>query len=312
MPVVPLRIDDRTPEHVRGGVVAVGNFDGVHRGHAALVAAARELAGPGRSVVPVTFDPHPLALLAPERFLPPLTTVTERTRLLHEIGADHVVVLQTTLDLLGLTPDAFFEKIVRRAIGAHGMVEGFNFRFGRDRAGSNDMLRTLSAQAGIAFREVPAFTLDGRPVSSSRVRDALVDGNLPDAEELLGRHHRVTGVVVTGARRGRTIGFPTANLEGVETLLPGNGVYAVTVETPAGRYAGAAHIGPNATFGEDIRKLEVHVLDFAGDLYGQTLTVEFVARVRETIKFAGVDALIDQMKHDVADARRLLAEKAKP
>src|SRR3954451_10501555 len=138
MPVFPLRLTDAPLDGVRGGVAAVGNFDGVHRGHSALVAAARELAGPGRPVVTVTFDPHPLVLLAPERFQPPLTTVAERARLLHTVGAAHVVVLQTTPELLRLSPEAFSERIVRGALVARGMVEGFNFRFGRDRAGSND------------------------------------------------------------------------------------------------------------------------------------------------------------------------------
>jgi len=306
MPVFPLRLTDAPPDGVRGGVVAVGNFDGVHRGHAALLAAARELAGPGRPVIPVTFDPHPLVLLAPERFQPPLTTVAERARLLHTVGADHVVVLQTTPELLNLSPEAFFDRIVRGALAARGVAEGFNFRFGRDRAGSNDTLRILCGNADIQFREVPPFALGGRPVSSSRVRDALLAGDLREATDLLGRPYRITGVVGTGARRGRTIGFPTANLDRVETLLPGNGVYAVAVETPAGRYAGAAHVGPNATFGEAARKAEVHLLDFAGDLYEQTLAVDFVARLRGTERFATVDALVEQMKRDVAEARRLL------
>jgi riboflavin kinase / FMN adenylyltransferase len=306
MSVVPLRLNDVPPESVRGGVVAVGNFDGVHRGHAALVAAARELAGPVRPVVPVTFDPHPLVLLAPERFQPPLTTTAERAGLLHDLGATHVVVLQTTPQLLGLSPEAFFDTIIRGGLTAHGMVEGFNFHFGRDRAGSNDTLRTLCATAGIMFNEVPAFQLGGRPVSSSRVRGALVGGDMATANDLLGRRYRVRGVVGTGARRGRTIGFPTANLDRVETLLPGDGVYAVAVDAPTGRYAGAAHIGPNATFDEDARKLEVYLLDFDGDLYGKPLSVEFVARVRGTQRFAGVDQLVQQMKRDVAEARRLV------
>ncbi len=306
MPVIPLRLQDVPPENVRGGIVAVGNFDGVHRGHAALIASAAQSAAAARPVVAVTFDPHPLVLLAPERFQPPLTTVVERARLLQSVGAEHVVILQTTPELLGLSPEAFFDRIIRGSLSARGMVEGFNFRFGRDRAGSNDTLRILCRHAEIEFREVPPFTLGGRPVSSSRVREALLAGDLREATELLGRPYRVSGVVGTGARRGRTIGFPTANLDRVETLLPGNGVYAVMVETPAGRFAGAAHVGPNATFGEDARKVEVHLLDFAGDLYGQTLAVDFVARIRGTEKFATVDALVDRMTRDVAEARRLL------
>ena len=306
MPVVPLRLQDVPPDGVRGGVVAVGNFDGAHRGHAALIGAAREVAGPDRPVVAVTFDPHPLVLLAPERVQPPLTTVAERARLLHELGAGHVVVLQTTPELLNLSPEAFFSRIVRGSLAARGMTEGFNFRFGRGRAGSNDTLRTLCREARIEFREVPPFETGGRPVSSSRVRDALLAGDLRQATDLLARPYRVSGVVGTGAKRGRTIGFPTANLDRVETLLPADGVYAAAVEAPAGRFAGAAHIGPNVTFGESARRLEVYLLDFAGDLYGQTLSVDFIARLRGTERFSGVDALVEQMNKDVAAARRLV------
>src|SRR5687767_10728681 len=159
MPVVPLRLHDTPPPAVRGGVVAVGNFDGVHRGHAALIAEARRIArGP---VVPVTFDPHPLVLLAPEKYQPPLTTVADRGRLLHATGADHVVVLQTTPELLSLSPEGFFAAVIRGALGARAVVEGFNFRFGKDRTGSNDTLRTLCADADVAFREVPAFAFGG-------------------------------------------------------------------------------------------------------------------------------------------------------
>jgi riboflavin kinase / FMN adenylyltransferase len=303
MAVVPLRLHESAPGPIRGGIVAVGNFDGVHRGHAALIANARELAGRTGSVVAVTFDPHPLVLLGPERYQPPLTTAAERVRLLQEVGADHVVVLQTTPELLRLSPEGFFQTILRQALGARGVVEGFNFRFGLDRAGSNETLRSLCAAAVIPFVEVPAFTLGDRPVSSSRVRDALGSGDVASATELLGRPYRLSGVVGTGARRGRTIGFPTANLEGVQTLLPADGVYAVTVTTDAGAFAGAAHVGPNATFGENARTVEAHLLDFSGDLYGQTLAVDFVARLRGTQAFAGVDALVEQIRQDVADAR---------
>lgn len=307
MAVVSLGLNDTALATVRGGVVAVGNFDGVHRGHAALIAAARELAGVERAVVPVTFDPHPLVLLAPERYQPPLTTVAERTRLLHEIGADHVVVLHTTPALLALTPEVFFQRIIRGALNARGLIEGFNFRFGRDRAGSNETLRTLSRDADIEFREVSAFELDGRPVSSSRVRDALQLGKVAAAADLLGRPYRLSGTVGTGAKRGRTIGFPTANLEHIETCIPAEGVYAVCASTPSGTFGGAANIGPNPTFGEDTRKLEVHLLDFAGDLYGSVLNIDFIARLRDTKKFANVDALVEQLKVDVIEARRLLA-----
>jgi riboflavin kinase / FMN adenylyltransferase len=312
MAVVPLSLHEKPPEFVRGGVVAVGNFDGVHRGHAALIAAARELAGPKGMVVPVTFDPHPLVLLDPERYQPPLTTIAERARLLHEIGVDHVVVLKTTHELLSLSPLEFFGSILTVSLVARGIVEGFNFRFGKNREGSNKMLMSFCYQSGMAFREVPAFEDGGRPVSSSRVREALEIGDVATAAELLNRPYRITGVVGTGAKRGRTIGFPTANLEQVETLLPAEGVYAVRIHLENGIFAGAANIGPNPTFVENARKIEVHLIDFSGDLYGQSVSIDFVTRLRETRKFAGVDALVDQLRRDVAETKKIFGAKSKP
>lgn len=304
MAVVPLQLGESVPELVHGSIIAIGNFDGVHLGHAALIAAARKKAG-SKQVVAVTFDPHPLVLLAPERYQPPLTTVNDRARHLGEIGVDHVVVLQTTRELLALAPEAFFERIVRGSLRASGMAEGFNFRFGLDRAGSNEMLKSLCEAAGMRFREVSAFEKDGRPVSSSLVRNALNEGNVVAATALLNRHYHLTGRVVTGAKRGRTIGFPTANLEGIETLVPAEGVYAVIANTPTERFAGAANIGPNPTFGENARKIEVHLLDFTGDLYGTAMTVAFVERLRGTTKFSGLDALKEQLQKDILMVRSM-------
>lgn len=302
MAVVSLSVDQHPPGAVTGGVVAIGNFDGVHRGHAALIEVARRLSP---RVVPVTFDPHPLKLLVPERFQPPLTTIAERSRLLHELGAEHVVVLRTSPELLALTPREFFDNVIVDSLKATGVVEGFNFRFGHDRAGSNETLRILCREKGLEFREVSAFEDGGRPVSSSRVREAIQSGDVKTATELLGRNYRITGNVGYGAMRGRTIGFPTANLNDVETIVPAIGVYAVRAITSEGRFVGATNVGPNPTFGENARKIEVHLLDFAGDLYGKTIDVDFVARLRDTKKFENVDALIDQMRRDVDEARRL-------
>jgi riboflavin kinase / FMN adenylyltransferase len=303
MALVPFRIGEPMPAKVRGGIVAVGNFDGVHRGHSALIDVAHSLAGNRGAVIPVTFDPHPLVLLAPERYQPPLTTIAERSRLLLALGADQVVVLQTTRELLALSPEAFFESVIREGLAASGMVEGFNFRFGRERAGSNETLQALCSAAGMAFREVPPFELDGRPVSSSRVREAIHSGDLSTASALLGRPYRIVGQVGVGAKRGGTIGFPTANLERIETILPPLGVYAVTVALDKRSYAGAANIGPNPTFGEQAVKIEVHLIDFDGDLYGREIGVDFVAKIRETKKFANVEGLIEQLKSDVVAAK---------
>jgi riboflavin kinase/FMN adenylyltransferase len=306
MAVVSLRYLDTPPDLFRRGVVTIGNFDGVHRGHAALIATAREMADrTGGPVVPITFAPHPMSLLAPDRFQPPLTTPEERASRLLEAGADHVVLLQTTPELLALSPEYFFETILAGALQAKGIVEGFNFRFGHQRAGSNATLASLSEEYGIQFREVAAFEWEGRTVSSSRVRDALLAGNVAEANSLLCRPYRLTGIVSTGMKRGRTIGFPTANLEHIETLVPAEGVYAVRATANGQVYWGAANIGPNPTFGEMTRKIEVHLLDYAGDLYGQSLEVEFRERLRSTRPFANVDELVQQLHADVAAVRRL-------
>src|SRR5439155_18958001 len=179
--------------------------------------------------------------------------------------------------------------------------------FGRGRAGTNDTLRTLCAAAGISFTEVPPVTHGGEPVSSSRVRAAIVSGDVARAAELLARPYRIAGTVVTGAKRGRTIGFPTANLGDVPTVLPGNGVYAVRAFVDGVQYPAAANVGPNPTFGEDARKVEVHLIGFAGDLCGRPLAVEFVSKLRDTRPFGGPAELVEQLRRDVAAAERALS-----
>ncbi len=295
------------PPEFAGGTVTVGNFDGVHRGHQSLVAAARQVAenvhGP---TVVVTFDPPPHQVLHPGSERPPLTTIAQRAELLHAIGADHVVVLRASRELLALSPEAFFEDVIVKQHGAKALVEGYDFHFGRGRAGTNATLRSLCEAAGLAFAEVSQFVVGGEPVSSSRVRAALLSGDVSCATELLSRPYRIAGMVVTGAKRGRTIGFPTANLGDVQTVLPGNGVYAVRATVDSVTHPGAANIGPNPTFGEDSRKIEVHLIGFAGDVYGKEMQVEFVARLRETQPFAGVDELIKQLNRDIAAAKSIL------
>ncbi len=295
------------PPEFAGGAVAVGNFDGVHRGHQALVATARQQADAARGpVVAVTFDPPPHQVLHPGSERPPLTTIPQRAELLHAIGADHVVVLNTGPALLALSPEAFFEDVIARQLGAKAVVEGYNFRFGRGRAGTNDTLRTLCRAADIAFEEVPPFAQGDEPVSSSRVRAALVGGDVAQAAELLNRRYRIAGTVVTGAKRGRTIGFPTANLGDVPTVLPGNGVYAVRAMVNGRDWPAAANVGPNPTFGEDARKIEVHLIGFTGDVYGKPMSVEFVSRLRDTRPFNGVNELVAQLKVDIEQAQRFL------
>ncbi|MCE9567210.1 MAG: bifunctional riboflavin kinase/FAD synthetase [Planctomycetes bacterium] len=295
------------PPEFAGGVITVGNFDGVHLGHRALVAEAKKLARSfGGPAVAVTFDPPPHQVLHPGPIRPPLTTLADRAELLHAAGANHVVILQTSPSLLALSPEAFFEDVMARQLGAKGIVEGYDFRFGRNRAGTNATLRELCDAAGLACEELPQVKHADEPVSSSRVRAAIVAGDVRRATELLARPYRITGNVVTGAKRGRTIGFPTANLADVPTVLPGNGVYAVRAAVEGRMWRAAANVGPNPTFGEDARKIEVHLLDFTGDIYGKPMTVEFVARLRETRPFGGAAELVEQLKRDIEGAKHAL------
>lgn len=295
------------PEACRHGAVAIGNFDGVHRGHAALVSELRRQAAKiGGPAVVVTFDPHPLKLLRPEQFQPLLTSVEHRAELLQARGADHVVVVQTDRELLQRRAEKFFERLVRTQLDARTLVEGFNFAFGRDREGNIETLRSLSKSGGIDLVILEAQgTEDGKPISSSRVRAALVSGDVRQAAALLDRPYRIQGSVGVGQRRGQTLGFPTANLENIATLTPKDGVYAVRVKLGDTVYPGAANIGPNPTFGEKTRKVEVHLIGFAGDLYNQVLAVDFIERLRDTRPFAGKEALVEQLQRDIEQARRL-------
>lgn len=283
--------------------MAVGNFDGVHRGHGALVGELRRQASTiSAAAVVLTFDPHPLQLLRPEQFQPLLTTATDRAELLRACGADHVLLLKTTPALLQLGAAEFFHLVLQDRLAARALVEGNNFGFGRNREGTIETLANLCREARIALTIVPPVLLAGQAVSSSRVRKALERGAVREAAGLLNRPFHLCGTVGTGQQRGRTIGFPTANLERIESLLPGDGVYAVRVHRGSESWPGAANIGPNPTFAEVARKVEVHLIGFAGDLLGQTLVVEFLERLRDTRPFTGVAELVAQLHRDVEDA----------
>jgi riboflavin kinase/FMN adenylyltransferase len=310
MSTVRLAWNTPAPQTCRGGILTVGNFDGVHKGHALLLERAKALAAPHQApAVAVTFDPHPLALLRPEQFEPMLSRVEDRARWLHEAGADHVVVLQTDPSLLSLTAEEFFQRVIRENLAAIGLVEGPNFGFGRKREGNLDTLARLCEAAGITLDVVPPLQIDGNVVSSSRIRKSLLAGNVAAATRGLGRPYCLTGVVGVGQRRGQSLGFPTANLTQVTTLIPGDGVYAVRAweRESVGAWAAAANIGPNPTFGEQVRKIEVHLIGFNGDLYGKTLTIEFSARLRDTRRFESVADLLEQIKLDIACAQSHIA-----
>jgi riboflavin kinase/FMN adenylyltransferase len=311
-----ITLEQTPPSWCRQGAVTIGNFDGAHRGHQALLQELRrQAAAVGGPAVVLTFDPHPLQILRPERFQPLLTTVADRLELLEAQGAD-VIVLETTPALLQLTAAAFFGQVIRERFQARAVVEGPNFGFGHNREGTIQTLEKLCRESGLALTVVSPLEQEGVVISSSRVRQALVRGAVAEATGMLGRPYRLRGTVGTGQRRGKTLGFPTANVDKVSTIIPGDGVYAVRAHTEGaqpkgdGNWPGAANIGPNPTFGEQARKVEVHLIGFQGDLYGQPLAVDFIDRLRDTRPFPSVAELVKQLQEDVEQARRLVARNA--
>lgn len=301
-----------------GCAVAIGNFDGVHVGHAAivrrLVAAAADR---GLPAVAVSFDPHPAALLRPESAPEPLSTPRRRAELLADLGVDAVVVQPVDRRLLALEPEAFYAWLLRGWLGARVLVEGEDFRFGAARRGDVTLLEALGKPDGVVVEIVPPVTVGGAPVSSSRVRRLVAEGAVAEAGALLTAPYRIEGRVVEGAKRGRTLGFPTANLGAVATLVPADGVYAARAWVgdgagPATPYPAAVHVGPAPSFGVTERAIEVHLIGFTGDLYGQALAVDFLERLRETRRFAGVEELVGQLRADTARAAEVAARTPAP
>ncbi len=294
------------PAAARGGAVSVGNFDGVHRGHARLaehlVAQAHSLGGPA---VIFTFDPHPIRILRPEAAPPPLNWSQRKAALLGELGVDFVVSYPTDRALLSLSAAEFFDQILLQGLGARGVVEGPNFFFGRNREGDITRLGQLCAAGDVRLKVIAPELTGGEWISSSRIREAIQRGDVQQAAAWLTRPYRIRGQVIVGAQRGTTLGFPTANVDAIDTLSPAPGVYAARAYTQTGVWPAAVNIGANPTFGEEHVKFETHLIDFSGDLYGQTLEVEFVARLRETQPFPSVAELQRQLQMDVARARAM-------
>ncbi|MGE0454208.1 MAG: bifunctional riboflavin kinase/FAD synthetase [Vicinamibacteria bacterium] len=309
-PPLPVRLDDLRPRGWPSPAVAIGNFDGVHLGHQALVRriVERARATTGSAVV-LTFDPHPARVLAPERAPEALLTLEQRAELLAGLGVDRLAVLPFDAAMAGLAPEAFAERVLAGALGARAVVVGEQFRFGRGRSGDVAMLRAAGARLGFEVLSVAPVVEAGVRVSSSRVRAALAAGEVELAGRLLGRLPFVDGRVVRGDGRGRQLGFPTANLDVLNQALPGPGVYAAWCRLPDGRMHGAAaNVGRRPTFGGGDLTVEAHLLDHAGDLYDRTLRLSFVRRLREERRFDGGDELARQIGADVHAARAALAE----
>lgn len=299
------------PAEFQRGAVAVGNFDGVHRGHAQLIARllhrAREVGGPA---IVLTFDPHPVRILRPELAPPPLTWTERKAELLAELGVTAVWSYPTDEALLKLTAEQFFQQIIVDSLQARAMVEGPNFRFGKQRRGDVALLEQLCEANEVKLEIVQPVATGDELVSSSRVRDCIRAGDVATARHFLTRPYRLRGLVTHGAQRGSKIGFPTANLAGIDTLVPPSGVYAGRAFTSQGIWPAAINIGPNPTFGEGATKFEAHLAGFSGSLYGQPLEVEFLARIRDTRPFESVSALTQQLAADVQTVLKLCQDDA--
>jgi riboflavin kinase/FMN adenylyltransferase len=289
--------------------IAVGNFDGVHRGHQALAAAALEEArGSGGTAAVLTFDPHPARVLQPQRAPSALMTLDQKAEALAAIGIHHLAVLEFTREVAAQSAEEFARSVLAGALGARCLVVGADFRFGRGRAGDAAALQGLGRALGFGVLVVAPVRHEGEPVSSTRIREALESGAVDRAAAMLGRHYGVDGRVVHGDERGRTIGFPTANVEPVNETLPGHGVYACWFRVAGEErpWPAAVNVGLRPTFEGQRLSVEAHLLDFSGDLYGADARVSFVQRLRPEQRFAGVDALRAQIEQDVARARAVL------
>lgn len=296
------------PEDLRGGVIALGNFDGFHQGHQAVVGEAiRWAKAEGRPAIVATFDPHPVRLFQPHAEPFRLTTLDQREELFGQAGADAILVLHFDAAMAAMQAEAWVEKELSRHLGAAGVVTGEDFTFGKGRGGNPQVMREVGARFGLSSRTVGPVSDDKGTISSSRIRDALKAGDCETAARLLTRPFAIRGTVQHGDKLGRTIGFPTANLDLGTYLRPRYGIYAVTGRLPDGRVVpGAANLGVRPHFDPPKELLEPHFFDFSGDLYGQEIEVAFHHFLRPEAKFASLEALTAQIALDCEKAREVL------
>lgn len=305
-------LDEPLPERLRGAHVAIGNFDGVHRGHQSVLTAARDRArADGRPVLALTFEPHPRSFFVPDRPVFRLTPVEAKARLVAALGLDGLVVARFDRDLASLPAETFVETVLIGRFALSGATIGWDFHFGKGRLGTPAFLDEAGRRHRFTVDVVDPFSAeDGGLVSSSRIRAALEVGDLAEAAGLLGYRWFVEGTVVGGDERGRDLGFPTANIRLPDDCRLAHGVYAVTFTVDGVMREGVANWGRRPQFDDGAPVLETFVFDFSGDLYGKRAEVAFVSRLRPEAKFPSVDALVEQMHRDCAEARAVLAARS--
>lgn len=288
-------------------VVTLGNFDGVHLGHQAIFRKVVERAeAVNGTAVAFTFEPHPLKVLAPERSPKLLNTFHGKMKLIEAAGIDVVICADFDRTFAEQNPEEFARNILHGKIGACEVYVGYDYAFGKGRGGGISLLKRMGESCGFSVGVVDAVQVDGRVVSSSLVRDLVSSGKVVEAARLLGRYYSIEGEVVAGSRRGRTLGFPTANIHTINEIIPPSGVYAVIAVLDKARLHGAASIGVRPTFGNGPVSIEVYLLDFHGDIYGRKMEIYFVERLRQEKKFPDAASLVRQMEKDVALTREIL------
>ncbi len=302
-----LTLDGSMLANVNGSVVTLGNFDGVHLGHRELFRAvckrSRELGFPA---IVCTFNPHPLKFLAPDKAPPLLNTLEEKRRLIAASHVDYLLEIPFTCDFAVMSPEDFIEEILIGKLHVQELVVGYDYAFGKARRGNAEFLAAYGQKAGFAVNILQPVSVAGEPYSSTRIRNLINAGDVAEASNLLGRHYNFEGRVVPGFQRGRNMGFPTANLVTDKELIPASGVYAVKVRHNLQEFDGVINLGNRPTFSDGKVTIEVHLLDFSGDLYGEDLRVYFVERLREERKYRSIKELSDAIADDVLQARQIL------
>ena len=285
-------------------VLTIGNYDGIHIGHQKIIEnvarKAREISG---TAMLMTFNPHPLSVLKPDTYTRLITPLHLKKKLIEASGIEVMLLVPFDAQFQSLTPEMFIKDILVDRLAVKEIVVGYDFKFGKGGAGNVTMLKKLAGTYGFRFETIEAITLDGERVGSNAIRKLIMDGNVEKAAKFLGRPHMIEGTVVKGENRGKWMGFPTINLDTFFELVPKNGVYVTEVELSGKRKPAVTNIGFNPTFGGKKFLMETHILDFSGNLYGKEVVIYFHKRIRDEMKFSGIDELKERIAKDVALAR---------
>lgn len=291
-----------------GSYATLGIFDGVHLGHQKILKMLKKMSGPGEDTVLLTFDPHPVRHFNPRGRFYEISSVEERAKLVESYGIDYFIVAEFGKSIAHMKPEEFAEEVLIGRLHVKGIVVGYDFVFGKDREGGIPLLKHLGKLKGFRVLVADPVVFMGSIVSSTRIRELILSGRVREASFFLGRAFNVSGKVIHGAGRGRNLGFPTANVEFHQDLLPLTGVYAVRVMMKGERMNGVANVGFNPTFGEKSLRVEVFIFDFDGDVYGERISLYFIDRIRDERKYPSPEELVAQMKRDVWEAKRRLGE----